>query len=49
MSCETFGFWWGNLNESAHLEDVSIVIKFILNKYNGTVCTTCLPQNNTDV
>jgi len=36
-------FWWGNLKEMAHLEDlsvdVSILLKYILNKYNGTVWT----------
>jgi len=43
-------FCWGNLKERAHLEDlgvdVGIILKYILNKYNGTVWTICLPQNN---
>jgi len=46
-------FRWGNLKERAHLEDLGVdaskVIKHILNKYNGTVWTICLPQNNRDV
>jgi len=52
ISSDMYGFWWGNLKERAHLEDlsvdVSIVLKYILNKCNETVCTICLPQNNTD-
>jgi len=49
----THCLWWGNLKERAHLEDlsvdVSLVLKHTLNKYNGSVWTLCLLQNNTDV
>ena len=37
------GFWWGNLRERVHLEDLGIggrvILKWILNKYDWRVWT----------
>ena len=37
------GFWWGNLKERIHLEDLGIngriILRWFFNKYNGRAWT----------